>query len=85
MIWVYISELFPTAVRARGAALGSATHWLLNALIAIAFQWAVANLSPAAPFAGFALLMAVQLVVVALFFPENKGVALEEVERRLAG
>ncbi len=83
VIWVYISEVFPTAVRARGAALGSGTHWLLNALIAIGFQWAVAHLSPAAPFGLFAGMMVVQLIVVALFFPETRGVSLEDMHRRL--
>lgn len=83
VIWVYISEIFPTAVRARGAALGSATHWLFNALIAIAFQWAVANLSPSAPFWVFAIMMVVQLIVVTLLFPETKGASLESVNRRL--
>ena len=33
VIWVYISEMFPTAVRASGQSLGSATHWIVNALI----------------------------------------------------
>jgi len=83
VIWVYISEVFPTAVRARGAALGSGAHWLLNALIAIGFQWAVAHLSPAAPFALFAVMMVVQLIVVALVFPETRGVSLEDMHRRL--
>src|SRR3546814_4763301 len=33
VIWVYLSEIFPTAVRARGQSLGSATHWGMNALL----------------------------------------------------
>ena len=33
VIWVYLSEIFPTAVRARGQSLGSSTHWVMNALI----------------------------------------------------
>ena len=37
VIWVYLAEIFPTAVRSRGQALGSATHWGMNALIAQAF------------------------------------------------
>jgi sugar porter (SP) family MFS transporter len=28
VIWVYLSEIFPTGVRARGQAVGSATHWI---------------------------------------------------------
>ena len=31
VIWVYLAEIFPTAVRSRGQALGSATHWGMNA------------------------------------------------------
>jgi sugar porter (SP) family MFS transporter len=83
VIWVYISEVFPSGVRARGAALGSGTHWLLNALIALAFPWAVAHLSPAVPFGFFAAMMVLQVVVVAAFFPETKGVVLEDMHRRM--
>ena len=84
VIWVYISEIFPSGVRARGAAIGAGTHWLLNALIAFAFPIVVARLSPATPFAIFAAMMALQFVVVAWLFPETKGVTLEEIERRMA-
>ena len=31
VIWVYISEIFPTTVRAKGQSLGSFTHWAMNA------------------------------------------------------
>ncbi|HEU4961471.1 MAG TPA: sugar porter family MFS transporter [Sphingomonas sp.] len=84
VIWVYISEVFPSVVRARGAALGAGTHWLLNAVIALIFPIAVARLSPATPFGFFAAIMVLQVVVVALFFPETKGAALEEIEQRMA-
>ena len=84
VIWVYISEVFPSAVRGRGAALGAGTHWLLNAVIALVFPIAVARLSPAMPFGFFAAMMVVQVIVVARFFPETKGVTLEEIEHRMA-
>ena len=71
-------------MRARGAALGAGTHWLLNAVIALVFPIAVAKLSPATPFGFFAAMMVLQVVVVALFFPETKGAALEEIEQRMA-
>lgn len=83
VIWVYISEIFPSGVRARGAAIGAGTHWLLNAVIALVFPIAVAKLSPATPFGFFAAMMVLQVVVVALFFPETKGVSLEEMQRRM--
>lgn len=76
VIWVYISEIFPTEVRARGQALGSSTHWLMNALIAAVFPL-IAERSAGAPFVFFALAMAAQFVVVLLFFPETKRMPLD--------
>jgi sugar porter (SP) family MFS transporter len=79
VIWVYLSEIFPTPVRARGQALGSATHWVLNALISFAFP-VIAAWSHAWPFAIFAAATAAQLLVVWFFFPETRGVALEDID-----
>jgi sugar porter (SP) family MFS transporter len=82
VIWVYISEVFPTPVRGRGSAIGASTHWGLNAVIAAIFP-TVAALSVSLPFYAFAVMMAVQFVVVLVYFPETKGVPLEEMERTL--
>ncbi|PZQ61275.1 MAG: MFS transporter [Sphingomonas taxi] len=78
VIWVYISEIFPTDVRARGQALGSSTHWLMDALVALAFPL-VAQQTRGLPFVVFAAMMAVQFVVVLLFFPETKQRSLEAI------
>ncbi len=82
VIWVYLSEVFPTAIRARGHSLGSATHWIMNAVVSAVFP-AVAAYSTSLPFAFFALMMALQFVVVWLVFPETKGVALEQMAERM--
>jgi sugar porter (SP) family MFS transporter len=82
VIWVYISEIFPTPVRARGQALGSSTHWLANALIAGVFP-AIAAWKPGAPFLVFAAMMVLQLIVVALFYPETMGAKLESIAKAL--
>ena len=79
VIWVYISEIFPTPVRARGQSIGSSTHWIMNAIISFLFPL-VATHAKALPFAFFAVMMAVQFVVVLWFFPETKGVPLERVD-----
>jgi MFS transporter, SP family, arabinose:H+ symporter len=83
VIWVYISEIFPTEVRARGQGLGSSIHWLMDALIATAFPLAAAW-SRGLPFAFFAAAMVVQFIVVLKFFPETKGIALEDMEASFA-
>ncbi|EGF93508.1 arabinose-proton symporter [Asticcacaulis biprosthecium C19] len=82
VIWVYMSEIFPTPVRATGQSLGSATHWVANAVISLVFP-IVATQTKALPFVFFAVCTLVQLIVVARFFPETKGVELEEMEQKL--
>jgi hypothetical protein len=83
VIWVYISEVFPTAVRAKGQSLGSFTHWIMNALISWGFPVIAAH-SKAAPFVFFSAMMVLQLLVVATMYPETKGVTLEDMEKKLA-
>jgi sugar porter (SP) family MFS transporter len=82
VIWVYISEIFPTAFRSRGQSIGSGTHWFMCALISLAFP-AIAAQSDAAPFWFFAAMMVLQFIVVLLFFPETKGVTLEKMAERM--
>jgi MFS family permease len=84
VIWVYLAEIFPTPVRSRGQALGSATHWGMNALIAQLFPM-VAAYTQALPFAFFAGCMVVQFFVVLAIFPETRGVELESMDKALEG
>jgi SP family arabinose:H+ symporter-like MFS transporter len=79
VIWVYLSEVFPNLVRAKGQSLGSFTHWFMNALVAGVFPLMAAR-SGAIPFVLFALMMVLQFFVVLTVYPETKGVALEAVE-----
>lgn len=62
--------------------MGSFTHWIMNAIISGVFP-VLAKTSGAYPFAFFALMMLVQIFVVARFFPETKGITLEEMEHKL--
>jgi sugar porter (SP) family MFS transporter len=82
VIWVYLSEIFPSEVRARGQGLGSATHWLANALISRYFP-VVAAVTTALPFAFFSLCMLLQLIVVWALFPETKRATLESLSEAL--
>src|SRR5881392_964264 len=77
VIWVYISEVFPNLVRAKGQSLGSFTHWIMNALISAVFPMLAAASRPA-PFVFFSAMMILQFFVVLLFYPETKGITLEE-------
>jgi SP family arabinose:H+ symporter-like MFS transporter len=82
VIWVYIGEVFPNQVRAKGQSLGSFSHWFMNGVISLIFPL-VANSSGAYPFVFFSAMMILQFFVVATFYPETKGVSLEEMQRKL--
>ncbi len=82
VIWVYISEIFPTRVRGKGQSLGSGTHWVMNAILSYVFP-VIALRSGAYPFMFFSAMMVLQFIVVLLFFPETKQVSLEELQRKL--
>ncbi len=82
VIWVFLSEVFPNRVRARGQSLGSFTHWFMNALISGIFPL-MARSSGASPFVFFSVMMMVQFFVVLVFYPETKGVSLEQMQKKL--
>jgi sugar porter (SP) family MFS transporter len=82
VIWVYIGEVFPNRVRAKGQSLGSFSHWMMNGIITLVFP-VVAAKSGGYPFVFFAVMMVVQFIVVLLFYPETKGHSLEELQKRL--
>jgi sugar porter (SP) family MFS transporter len=82
VIWVYLGEVFPNRVRAKGQSLGSLTHWFMAALIAWTFP-VLAKTSGGAPFIFFSAMMVVQFFVVLLAYPETKGVSLEAMQKKL--
>ena len=82
VIWVYIGEVFPNRVRAKGQSIGSSAHWIMNALIAFEFP-RMASTSGAYPFIFFAAMMVVQFFVVLFMYPETKGYTLEQMQHKL--
>ena len=82
VIWVFISEIFPNRVRARGQALGSFTHWFMAAAISWTFPM-IADWSGGHTFAFYAAMMVLQLLWVLLVMPETKGVPLEQIQKKL--
>jgi MFS transporter, SP family, arabinose:H+ symporter len=83
VIWVYLAEVFPNNVRAKGQSLGSFTHWIMNAIISGTFPLVAAR-SGGYPFLFFAAMMVLQFFVVLFIFPETKGITLEEMQKKLA-
>ncbi len=83
VIWVFISEIFPNRIRARGQSLGSLTHWVFAAVVSWTFPGVAAALGGGAAFGLFFVCMVGQLVWVLKVMPETKNVPLEEMEETL--
>ena len=82
VIWVYLSEIFPNAVRARGQALGSFTHWIMAAVISWTFPM-IAEISGGHTFAFYTICMIGQLFWVIYIMFETKGISLEDIQKKL--
>lgn len=75
VVWVYLSELFPSGVRGAGQGCGSSVHWIANAILVSTFPM-VQHASSIRTFYFFALMMVLQIVVVLLWYPETRGTVL---------
>lgn len=82
VVWVYLGEIFPNKVRASGQSLASGVNWISNVLVTFSFPILAAHYR-ARCFYFFSAMMALQFVLVLLFFPETKGLSLEGLQRRL--
>ena len=83
VIWVFISEIFPNEVRAKGQTLGSSTHWIMAAAIAFSFPYFAEKLGGGTTFLFFSVMMVLQLLFVWKLMPETKGKSLEQIESNL--
>jgi sugar porter (SP) family MFS transporter len=85
VIWVFISEIFPNSVRSQGQALGSSTHWVMDAIITWTFPYIVEGSSKGGfySFLFYAIMMAFCFVFVWKVLPETKGRSLESIQKEL--
>jgi hypothetical protein len=86
---VFISEIFPTQIRAKGQSFGASIHWIFAALITLITPVfldsnnGIFKENPWPIFAFFSVMMALQLVWIVAKVPETKGVSLEELQKKL--
>jgi MFS transporter, SP family, arabinose:H+ symporter len=83
VIWVFIAEIFPNQVRAKGQTLGSVTHWVMAAIITFIFPALSEKFGGGISFLFFAVMMVLQLLFVWKMMPETKGQSLEQIETSL--
>jgi hypothetical protein len=95
VIWVFIAEIFPNAVRSQGGSLGGSTHWVMAAIIAWIFPIIVEHGATAGAAAGqnqqggyysflfCSIMMLIQLIFIWRVLPETKGRSLEAIQKEL--
>lgn len=85
VIWVFISEIFPNAVRSKGQTLGSFTHWFGAAAISWTFPVAANNpaIGGGIAFMFFSVMMLLHLIFAWKVIPETKGRSLEQIQKNL--
>jgi len=83
VIWVFISEIFPNSVRAKGQTLGSFTHWTMTVIISWMFPVLAEINAGGWAFSFFSVSMVFMFLVVWKFFPETKGKSLEQIQKEM--
>ncbi|KAK2039387.1 general substrate transporter [Colletotrichum somersetense] len=83
-VWVYPSEILPLRIRQVGSSISSATNWIFNYMIVQITPISIANIGWRT-YIIFAVLNATWVPIIYLFFPETKGLELEDVDRLFSG
>ena len=81
VVWVVLSEIFPTRTRGRAMGVATVALWVACFLVSQTVPWMFKNLGHATTFWIYAAMSAVAFVFVAACVPETKGKTLEEIER----
>ncbi|MDR3713526.1 MAG: sugar porter family MFS transporter [Puia sp.] len=81
VIWVLLSEMYPTAVRGIAMSIAGFSLWVGTFLIGQLTPWMLSNLSPAGTFFFFAGMCLPYVWIIWRMVPETAGKSLEEIER----
>ncbi|KAL2108180.1 hypothetical protein VUR80DRAFT_4146 [Thermomyces stellatus] len=82
-VWVYPSEVLPLRLRQRGSSLSTAANWMWNYFVVQLTPISIENIGWKT-YIIFAILNSIWVPLIYLFFPETKGLELEDVDRLFA-
>ena len=89
VVWVILTEIFPTQIRGRAMGMATICLWVANYVVSQTFPmmnddpWLLVRFHHGFPFWVYAAFCVVLLAVVWFWVPETKGRSLEEIERSL--
>jgi len=77
-----LSEMFPNNIRARGASIGSFSHWFFNAVFAFLYPILAGSLGVHIVFLFFTLATLGSFFFFKVYLIEMKGKSLEQLEKQ---
>lgn len=81
VVWVILSEIYPTRIRGRTMSIATLAVWIGTATLGQMIPIMLEKLGPAITFWIFALFCIPTLYIGVRLLPETKGKTLEEIER----
>jgi len=81
VVWVVLSEIFPTRTRGRAMGVATVTLWIACFAVSQTVPWMFKHVGHPTTFWVYAAMCVVAFVFTAGFVPETKGKTLEEIER----
>jgi len=81
VVWVVLSEIFPTRTRGRAMAVATVSLWIACFAVSQTVPAMFEHLGRPATFWTYALMCGAAYLFVFAFVPETKGRSLEEIER----
>jgi MFS family permease len=81
VIFVFLSEMYPTKVRGQAMSIATLSLWVGTYLIGQLTPWMLETLSPAGTFFLFAIMCIPYMLIVWKMMPETAGKSLEDIER----
>lgn len=81
VVWVVISEIFPTRIRGRAMAIATVCLWIACYMVSLTFPILVDRFGDPFTFWLYGFMCAVTFLFVWLVLPETKGRTLEEIEK----
>lgn len=79
VVWVLLSEIYPTKLRGRAMSVATMALWIATAAIGQLVPWMLENLTPSGTFFVFAL-FCIPIPYILKRIPETKGMSLEDIE-----
>lgn len=80
VIWVLLSEMYPTKVRGLAMSIAGFSLWIGTYLIGQLTPWMLQNITPSGTFFLFAFMCVPYILIIWKLVPETTGKSLEEIE-----